>query len=78
MKTFEKKHSIASGHGLSGGELRWCRPRLPADDARWMGAQARMHMPPQARAQASPISPSAMGKVDGAQLWMMVRRRRAE
>jgi len=46
--------ALSHGHYLPGGQLRWRRPTLCADGARWMGVQA----------QASPASPFATGKVD--------------
>jgi hypothetical protein len=42
LKTPETLENTVSprGHGLSGGEMRWRRPPLPTDGARWMGADA--------------------------------------
>jgi hypothetical protein len=53
------KHSIAGNHDLLGGGLRWRRPPLSANGARWMGMQA------QVQAQASPASAFATGEMDG-------------
>jgi len=35
------KHYVDGSHGLPGGELRWRRPPIPANNTRWLGALAQ-------------------------------------